>query len=152
LQIKTKNVSCHTADSKPVKQEVNSTVILPVLVFPELAFALLSLVNSCITHHIFNDCYIKVGLKSDEKSFYETMSALTFQQFIAVLCLAFQLSQVSHIAPTPLFLIKNTSITDSIDFYFSFAFIEVLGLAVKNFRIPNDYGQTLANRIKGFHF
>jgi len=25
---------CHTADSKPVKQEVNGTVILPPLVFP----------------------------------------------------------------------------------------------------------------------
>ncbi len=34
LQIKTKNVSCHRADSKPVKQKVNSTVILPHLVFP----------------------------------------------------------------------------------------------------------------------
>jgi hypothetical protein len=34
LQIKTKNVSCHTADSKPVKQEVNGTMILPPLVFP----------------------------------------------------------------------------------------------------------------------
>ncbi len=34
-QIKTKIVSCHTADSKPVKQEVNSTVILPPLVFPD---------------------------------------------------------------------------------------------------------------------
>jgi hypothetical protein len=34
LKIKTKIVSCHTADSKPVKQEVNSTVILPPLVFP----------------------------------------------------------------------------------------------------------------------
>ncbi len=34
LQIKTKNVSCHTADSLPVKQEVNGTVILPPLVFP----------------------------------------------------------------------------------------------------------------------
>jgi hypothetical protein len=30
-----KNVSCHTADSKPVKQEVDSTVILPPLVFPD---------------------------------------------------------------------------------------------------------------------
>ncbi len=28
LQIKTKIVSCHTADSKPVKQEINCTVIL----------------------------------------------------------------------------------------------------------------------------
>jgi hypothetical protein len=32
LQIETKIVSCHTAYSKPVKQEVNSTVILPPFV------------------------------------------------------------------------------------------------------------------------
>ncbi len=39
MQIKTKIVSCHTADSKPVKQEVNSTVILPPLVLsPALAY------------------------------------------------------------------------------------------------------------------
>ncbi len=31
LQIKTKIVHCHTADSKPVKQEVNGTVILSPL-------------------------------------------------------------------------------------------------------------------------
>ncbi len=35
LQIKTKIVSSHTDDSKPVKQEVNGTVILPSLVFPD---------------------------------------------------------------------------------------------------------------------
>jgi hypothetical protein len=34
FKIKTKIVSCHTANSKPVKQEVNSTVILPPLEFP----------------------------------------------------------------------------------------------------------------------
>ncbi len=34
MQIKTKIVSCLRADSKPVKQEVNGTVILPPLVFP----------------------------------------------------------------------------------------------------------------------
>jgi hypothetical protein len=34
LQIKIKIVSCQTADSKPVKQEVNSTVILHPSVFP----------------------------------------------------------------------------------------------------------------------
>jgi len=34
VQIKTKMVSCHTAYSKPAKQEVNGTVILPPLVFP----------------------------------------------------------------------------------------------------------------------
>jgi hypothetical protein len=44
LQIKTKIVSCHTANSKPVKQEVNSTVILPPLVFPGPGFVLLAYV------------------------------------------------------------------------------------------------------------
>jgi hypothetical protein len=34
FEIKTKIVNCYTADSKPVKQEVNGTVILPPLVFP----------------------------------------------------------------------------------------------------------------------
>jgi len=34
LKIKTKIASCCTADSKPVKQEVNGTVMLPPLVFP----------------------------------------------------------------------------------------------------------------------
>ncbi len=36
MKIKTKIVSSHTADSKPVKQEVNGTVILPPLVFPDI--------------------------------------------------------------------------------------------------------------------
>jgi len=36
FKIKTKIVSSHTVDSKPVKQEVNGTVILPPLVFPGL--------------------------------------------------------------------------------------------------------------------
>jgi len=35
LQIKAKIFSSHTADSKPVKQEVNGTGILPPLVFHE---------------------------------------------------------------------------------------------------------------------
>ncbi len=38
LQTKTKIISCHTADSKPVKQEANGTVILPPLVFPIPAY------------------------------------------------------------------------------------------------------------------
>ncbi len=33
-------VSCHTADRKVVKQEVNGTVILPPLVFPALTIKL----------------------------------------------------------------------------------------------------------------
>ncbi len=40
MQIKTKIVSYHTADSKPVKQEVKGTMILPTLVFPGLSQAL----------------------------------------------------------------------------------------------------------------
>ena len=36
MQIKTKIVSCHTSDSKPVEQEVYGTVILPPLVFPAI--------------------------------------------------------------------------------------------------------------------
>jgi hypothetical protein len=40
LQIKTKIVSSHTDDSKPVKQEVNGTAILPSLVFPEQSIQL----------------------------------------------------------------------------------------------------------------
>jgi hypothetical protein len=35
LQIKTKIVFCNTADSQPVKQEVNGTGILPPVVFPD---------------------------------------------------------------------------------------------------------------------
>jgi len=36
LHIKTKIISCHTAFSKPVKLEVNGSMILPPLVFPVL--------------------------------------------------------------------------------------------------------------------
>ncbi len=36
MKIKKKIVSCHTADSKTVKKEVNGTVILPPLVFPAM--------------------------------------------------------------------------------------------------------------------
>ncbi len=34
MQINTKIVSCQTADSKPLNQEVNGTVILSPLLFP----------------------------------------------------------------------------------------------------------------------
>jgi hypothetical protein len=42
LQIKTKMVSCHTADCKPVKQVVSGTVILPLLVLPGIPYTLFS--------------------------------------------------------------------------------------------------------------
>ncbi len=61
LQIKTKIVSSHTADSKPVKQEVNGTVILPPLVFPDsapkasLPLALASTVSTKISEECFGN-------------------------------------------------------------------------------------------------
>ncbi len=39
LKLKTKIVNSHTADSKPVKQEVNHTVIILPLVFPALCLS-----------------------------------------------------------------------------------------------------------------
>jgi hypothetical protein len=47
LQIKTKIVSCHTADPRPVKQEVNGTVILAHLVFPGLPLFAKIVANKC---------------------------------------------------------------------------------------------------------
>ncbi len=45
LQINKKIVSCHTADYKLVKQEVNGIVILPPLVFPVHGHSHLSLMS-----------------------------------------------------------------------------------------------------------
>jgi hypothetical protein len=46
LKIKTKIVSCHTADSKLVKEEVDGTVILPPLVFPDRTIPDLRLIHT----------------------------------------------------------------------------------------------------------
>ncbi len=48
LKIKTKIVNCRTADSKPVKQEVNGTVILPLLVFPDTCMPFIA----CLMAHL----------------------------------------------------------------------------------------------------
>jgi hypothetical protein len=67
LQIKTKNVSCHAADSKPVKQEVNSTVILPPLVFPAVAIERIAsktiIIQSKLGYHLLLHCEQKLILK-----------------------------------------------------------------------------------------
>ena len=55
-QIKTKTVSCHTANSKPVKQVVNGTVILPPLVFPAytvLTFNFISFLEISSSRSVF---------------------------------------------------------------------------------------------------
>jgi len=60
LQTKTKIVSCHTADSKPGKQEVNGTVILPPLVFPVL-YIMFSLNSAFFTFTLTTKtAYLKV--------------------------------------------------------------------------------------------
>jgi hypothetical protein len=51
IDVKTKIVSCHTAYSKPVKQEVNGTMILPPLVFSAIVLALTTL-GECNTDRI----------------------------------------------------------------------------------------------------
>jgi hypothetical protein len=72
LQIKTKIVSCHIADSKPVKQEVNGTVILPPLVFTGAYFDLnqieqhaLKIVNNCLNTNIYSYLEISSGYSSN---------------------------------------------------------------------------------------
>ncbi len=62
-QIKTKNFSCHTAESKPVKQEVNGTVILPPLVFlPWLCMSALQVYTS-LWHFYFGVVMLFRGLQ-----------------------------------------------------------------------------------------
>jgi hypothetical protein len=63
LQIKTKNVSCHTADSKPIKQEVNGTVLLSPLVFPDLA-----IITPTI---LYLEFYVGKRLKHSKKDLYK---------------------------------------------------------------------------------
>jgi hypothetical protein len=46
-------VSCHTADSKPVKQEVNCTVIFPPLVFLVQALITIIMYNHHLHHNMF---------------------------------------------------------------------------------------------------
>ncbi len=59
LQMKKKFLSSHTADSKPVKQEVNGTVILPPLVF-------LGKANEQSVYY-----FLSTGQKLHKEKFYE---------------------------------------------------------------------------------
>ncbi len=78
LQIKTKIVSCHTADSKPVKQEVNGTMILPPLVFPAESDWFLTNASSSL-----NDVKLKNELRGRfEEGFQETGTIFTMLHFL----------------------------------------------------------------------
>jgi len=62
----TKIISCHTSDSKPVNQEVNSAVILPALVF-------LARSNEAVGFKNANNCsniniYFYLEMSSDQSS------------------------------------------------------------------------------------
>ncbi len=69
MQIKTKTVSSRTAEFKPVKQEVNVTVILPPLVYPGLLFG----------------AFISEGLRTyfaeEEKNFFKPGNWIYVQNF-----------------------------------------------------------------------
>jgi hypothetical protein len=74
LQIKTEIVSCHTADSKPVKQEVNGTVILPPLVFPGIYISVcVRLVSRLLVKSNFAYTYsvCTLGTERGQMSFYQ---------------------------------------------------------------------------------
>ncbi len=104
LQIKRKIVSCHTANSKPVKQEVNSTVILPPLVFPTLRHSLmfiskkrsLALERSTLAKQGSEDSKEQTrqlfcpGLSDKKKLDYKKYGFLTYGICIKLVCL-FQL-------------------------------------------------------------
>jgi hypothetical protein len=68
LQIKTKIVSCHTADSKPVKQEVKGTVILPPLVFPG------SSISRSVSQSAFMIIKLMIGCAINSASVFITLS------------------------------------------------------------------------------
>ncbi|MFN9944211.1 MAG: hypothetical protein ACK56I_32550, partial [bacterium] len=57
-QIKTKIVSCHTADSKPVNLEVIGTVILPPLVFCGIYYLFSSRVHHFTPLSIFGVAFV----------------------------------------------------------------------------------------------
>ncbi len=62
LQIIAKIVSCHTANSKPVKQEVNSIVVLPPSVFPDSVQLISSLRKPVFVKKVNNNFNIKRNL------------------------------------------------------------------------------------------
>ncbi len=74
LEIKTKNVNCHTADSKPVKQEVNITGILPTLVFPCCCCR-------CSCHYRAKICQWKHSLRSIYKSDFRARFCIKLVHF-----------------------------------------------------------------------
>ncbi len=77
LQSKTKIVSCHTVDSKPVKQEVNSTVIIPPLVFPGLTRV------GCTIVHIMLIFQIRfLGLRHTHRNFETKVSVGNFVDMV----------------------------------------------------------------------
>jgi hypothetical protein len=63
-----KNKNCRTADSKPVKQKVNVTVILPPLVFPGLFICLYACLPVCVSvPFVSPSCPIESNLRMQKK-------------------------------------------------------------------------------------
>jgi hypothetical protein len=75
-------VSCHAADSKPVKQEVNGTGIIPPLVFPEENIylpCLLPLVHPMQknNHSMHNTLLFKSHISEQNKVEYSPMQVFS---------------------------------------------------------------------------
>ncbi len=62
MKIKTKLISCHTADSKTVKQEVKGTVIRSPLAFPGLTIQRKENYNREQEQHFF--CFFRCGFSA----------------------------------------------------------------------------------------
>jgi hypothetical protein len=115
LQIKTKIVSCHTGDSKPVKQEVNCTVILPTLVFPGCTFSFPGLrwlqnastrtLRSGSSMTSFRDQFYKTFYDRHLQNFHNKLECLSLASlFNPVYCLRVrpELTQVKHLSSAAL--------------------------------------------------
>jgi hypothetical protein len=89
--MKTKIVSCHTADSKPVKEEVNGTVILPPLVFPRLANA----VSGCSKNKKSLTTVLEQSISLDIYGCIDNSNALLMKKYSA--CFTSIVTQLGHV-------------------------------------------------------
>jgi hypothetical protein len=69
LQIKTKILSSHAPNSKPVKQEGNCRVILPPLVFPGMALGITAFNDTKLSNNQHFDNYRHNILHNDTKRY-----------------------------------------------------------------------------------
>ncbi len=105
MVIKTKFVSSHTADSKLVKQEVNLTVILPPLVFPDssifcsvyLCMAVRLRVQG-LQSSVIKEIYMEKLVNSKDKKDRVPLKCTVQQELLSSLCLSMLTQLVLNLA------------------------------------------------------